>query len=1083
VGVLKACRPRKDLLSGSINLEIFAASLGQVADFYKEGKKEGERACSLYTDADAFFSEGTHFTEDMKMILRDVFSRLSGDTTASTLKRLETGFGGGKTHTLIACLHLAKKGKELASYVSGFIEKDLLPEPGAVDVVAIVGDDVPIKKTQGTELKPYPLWAEIARQLGGTDLSDVASYLDRLDSPDKAFFERLFGGRKVLILIDELAHYATRWAFAYPQAKPMLSTFFMSLLEYASRHPSIAIVVTLAGLDDALSAQTAELSNIFSNTSSEFSSQALDSGQILALQQDATRDLTSILARRESVVVPVKAGDLSAVLGKRLFEHIDREEAIRTVEAYRELYERSASLFSGSLQIESFLEDMRMTYPFHPSMLRLLNEKLSTVPTFQKTRGVLRILTLAVRALWRSGNDVPMIHPGHLDFIDARTVDELLGRTNNTSMIPVLNADIGTADTPALQGGRSNAERADQENPHPDRIPYHVLTWRTVFLNSLAGQAEGLASPVFGIGELDALLAVAQPGLTPAQVKQALEDIRTKAFYLREKDGRYYAVSEPNVNLALSRIRESIAEEQILTELEAKARNLFGKSRQGFWVRTDVTAPQDLPDKQDRSLLGVLSIRLAEVDPAAFITTAGKGVPRLYQNSVFLFIPETARILHPSEERRLIPEGEEHRERAKLELYILARNVLATRILKDNPQNYGIPVSQVKEIDFPKLDNDLERRVSLAYRFLAYPVKEGIFALKEIRTAGGEGGDAQFEQIRTVLKENGEIIPSGPVTKEILHELQSLFFADGDHLSLGRIREKFHVNRGWPVLEDPECLPLIVREGVKRGFWCLVGKFDEKTGEPGKFYGAETPEIPIDEELRDEDILVTVQGARERRWGGQSGPTKEEIRCLVESATEEKKVLNVAQIQEHVKGLRDDAPEETINETLVDLARKGELFAYEGDPEQSEEPSKLLFGAEAVRMTPTPDLVVITRGEAVRRGWLAEKSNSLMLSGPEGLTVFSSGFLKKLGSFYIRGAKTHFKRFEVIEFELPAGGRFSLMLEDVPPEGMKRLGELFEILGDMLIPSSESELVVEIENPDETCPVVRELRRALQGKE
>lgn len=109
MGVLKSCQPRKDLLSGSINMEIFTASLSQVANFYK-GQKSGH---PLYTDAATFFSEGTHFTEDMKMILRDVVFRLGGDTTASALKRLETGFGGGKTHTLIACLHLAKKGKDL----------------------------------------------------------------------------------------------------------------------------------------------------------------------------------------------------------------------------------------------------------------------------------------------------------------------------------------------------------------------------------------------------------------------------------------------------------------------------------------------------------------------------------------------------------------------------------------------------------------------------------------------------------------------------------------------------------------------------------------------------------------------------------------------------------------------------------------------------------------------------------------------------------------------------------------------------------------------------------------------------------
>jgi predicted AAA+ superfamily ATPase len=449
VGVLKACQPRKDLLSGSINLEIFTASLSQVANHYK-GQGTGH---PIYTDAKTFFAEGTHFTENMQMVLRDVVSRLKGDTTASALKRLETGFGGGKTHTLIACLHLAMKGKELAPYVSAFIAAENLPEPGTVDVVAIAGDAVPVKEARKTELKPYPLWTEIARQLGGAELcKEVAEYTERLDSPDEAFFDRIFAGRKVLILIDELAHYAARWTVAYPTAKTMLSTFFMSLLGYASQHPGIAIVVTLAGLQDAFSVQTAELSK----TLSDITGHSVDAGQALTIQQDAAGELSTVLARSETVVVPVKAKDLSAVLGKRLFEHIDREEARRTVEDYRHLYGRNASLLPGSLQLEPFFEEMLATYPFHPTMLDLLNNRLSTVPTFQKTRGVLRILALAVRALWNGKTDVPMIHACHLDFMDSRTVDELLGRTDNSSMIPVLNADIGTSDSSGLQGGRSD---------------------------------------------------------------------------------------------------------------------------------------------------------------------------------------------------------------------------------------------------------------------------------------------------------------------------------------------------------------------------------------------------------------------------------------------------------------------------------------------------------------------------------------------------------------------------------------------------------------------------------------------------
>jgi len=1079
VGVLKACQPRKDLLEGSINLEIFTASLNQVASYYRDQTSSGH---AIYTDAEIFFREGTYFTPNMEIVLRDVFSRLSGDMTAPVLKRLETGFGGGKTHTLIACLHLAKKGQELAPYVSGFLPVESLPEPESVEVVAIPGDAVAVKKTWGTELKPYPLWAEIARQIGGENLcKEVSQYLERLDSPDEAFFKKIFQGRKVLILIDELAHYAARWAVAFPKAKTMLSTFFMSLLEYASRNPGIAVVVTLAGIKDAFSAQTAELSK----TLSDLTGESVNTDEAVAIQQEAAGELSTILARRETVVVPVQAKDLSAVLGKRLFENIDKQQAKREVAQYRQVYERNLALLPGNLQLEPYCDEMTKVYPFHPSLLDLLNNKLSTVPTFQKTRGVLRILALAVRSIWEKKLDVPMIHACHLDFHNSRTVDELLGRTDNASMAHIITADLGSADTTALSGGRSNAEFADRENPHPEGIPYHVYTWKTVFLHSLAGQEEGLASHVFGINEADALLAVTQPSLTPSQVKQALEDIKTKAFYLREKDGLYYAVPQPNVNLALSRIRGSLTEEQIINEIETKARKLFGQNRSGFIVKTDVVDPQDLPDNQERSVLGVLSIRLEEVRPDQFITTVGRQMPRMYQNSLFLLIPETTQIHYPKEEQRLIPEGDDQRARARQTLYALARDVLASRKLKENPQNYGISPNQLEEagMDIPKREKDLETRVSLTYRYLAYPVSPGVFAVKDIRTAGGEGGVAQFEQIRKILKETGEMITADPITKETLISLKQLFFKDGsDYIGIKDIKEKFHMNRSWPVLEEPGLLEIIVREGVAREYWCLACDIDESTGIPKVLYGPGNSEIPLHFELDPSFGLVTVEGARQRHWGAIKGPDIQEVQNRVNNTLEKSHVLRVAQVREQVRVDRDDIVEEDIDEVLVDLIRKEKALAFEGDPQQKEKPATLVTGSVAVRMRPTDDLVVITRGEAARRGWLKEKPSTLKLEGERARKIFFSGLFRKLGSLYMRGATSSIRKLDITEYDLPGSGRISIMLRGADAETMKQLGELFEILSGKLVPSSDSEIILDIPDPDEKCPLIQEIRR-LEGKE
>ncbi|MDI9388657.1 MAG: hypothetical protein QM441_05425 [Synergistota bacterium] len=200
MGIRKGCVPRRDLLSGRINLGDFTASLGEVHDSYRAGAGASR---TVYTDARTFFSEGTYATDNMKLVVRDVFARLDGDTTAPLLKRLETGFGGGKTHTMIACLHIAKRGREIAAEVGELLPEDALPEPGEISVVAVAGEQLPVRVHSGADLRPYPLWAEVARQIGGSELeADVSDYLHRLDSPDEGYFKKVFGGRRTLILID-----------------------------------------------------------------------------------------------------------------------------------------------------------------------------------------------------------------------------------------------------------------------------------------------------------------------------------------------------------------------------------------------------------------------------------------------------------------------------------------------------------------------------------------------------------------------------------------------------------------------------------------------------------------------------------------------------------------------------------------------------------------------------------------------------------------------------------------------------------------------------------------------------------------
>ena len=249
--ILDTCTPRKDIVEGSFNPEVFTASLSQVIDHY-QGKGSG--LDTIYTNPEQFFTEGTFPTDGMKNVIREIFGRIGGDSQYPAIHRLETAFGGGKTHTLIACAHIAHRGADIASVTSEIIDSELLPEAGSVSVVGVPGDSLPVHQTKGSKLTPYTLWGEIAFQIGGKELYDkVKDDAHSFAAPGEDYFEAVFDGRKALIMLDELAQYAARLEAAQSKGGEQLGAFLMALSGYARNHSGVAIVLTLASKADAFS--------------------------------------------------------------------------------------------------------------------------------------------------------------------------------------------------------------------------------------------------------------------------------------------------------------------------------------------------------------------------------------------------------------------------------------------------------------------------------------------------------------------------------------------------------------------------------------------------------------------------------------------------------------------------------------------------------------------------------------------------------------------------------------------------------------------------------------------------------------
>ena len=226
----------------------------------------------------------------------------------------------------------------------------------------------------------------------------------------------------------------------------------------------------------------------------------------------------------------------------------------------------------------------------------------------------------------------------------ARTVNEILGRTGGGDLLPVLNTDVGGADTASLAVGQSQAQMADQKNPHPDGVPRFEDTWKTVFLHRLVGRAEGLGSNLFGIGERDALCEVACPGLTPPHIEIALHEIDHSASSRRFRQGRHSAGLEPLIPRVLAGIRNDLRGEEIWSLLDATARKVVDQRTPTFQVEHDVSAPAHVPDKANTPVLALIALGSDEIEVERLVTTTGPNRPRLQQNLIFLLVPETVHV-------------------------------------------------------------------------------------------------------------------------------------------------------------------------------------------------------------------------------------------------------------------------------------------------------------------------------------------------------------------------------------------------------------------------------------------------------
>ncbi len=323
--------PHDDILQGRLTLDVFAADLWEV--YQGRGPEE-------YRDMDLFFQK-TYLTEGLKNLFAVVEKRLKGQGGDPVIQ-MQTPFGGGKTHSLIALYHNARKW--------------------GVKTAVIVGTKHSAEKDT--------LWGLLAEQLNGS-----RSGFEGRSAPGSEALRHLLGDHQpLLILMDEVLEYVVK-ASAVTVGESTLAAqtlaFMQELTEAVAIQERVALVITLP-----------------SSTLEHYN----EHGTRLFEQ------LQKISGRVEKIFTPVKDEEVGAIIRRRLFSTVDESAATEIVNTYVEHAEKEALLTHGE-ESAAYRARFKQTYPFLPEVVEVLYHRWGSFPNFQRTRGTLRLLGLVIHAL------------------------------------------------------------------------------------------------------------------------------------------------------------------------------------------------------------------------------------------------------------------------------------------------------------------------------------------------------------------------------------------------------------------------------------------------------------------------------------------------------------------------------------------------------------------------------------------------------------------------------------------------------------------------------------------------------------
>ncbi|MBM7582561.1 putative AAA+ superfamily ATPase [Caldicoprobacter guelmensis] len=732
-------RPHEDIKKGTLSESIFAADLGDVLI---------GTAPEEYKDPRLFFGK-TYLTQGLKSLIRNVVERLTigqGDP----IIQLQTPFGGGKTHALLSLYHLVKTPGQVSHFAQ---IRELLPNIDKLSgqkVAAFVG-------TMADPIRGRTPWGAIAEQLGCYEVVKEHDKM-RIAPGKERLKEILQKSGPALILIDELLEYvvkANRFEKEEKITQGQTLAFMQELSEVVATSDRSVLVVTLPA-----------------SILEQYDEEA----------EKALMQLQKVLGRVESIYVPVEGIEIYEVIRKRLFEDLGDVTIHRQVaEAYFKLYQSLGNDVPREVRETAYREKIERAYPFHPEFIDVLYERWGSFQTFQRTRGVLRLLANVVKFLYDRRVSAPLIQSSMVELSDIPVRQEFIKHIGN-EYNSVVDGDI-----------TGKAVQIDKEmGSEYEKYGIAKGLATSVFLYSFSGRgsSRGVNLPWLRV-------ALLREGIPSTIVGDAVDKLEEALWYFHAEGRTYSFKNQPNLNRVIID-KEALIEVNDINDYFDKQlkRMLKGPLLDVYvWPR----ATSDIPDNRSLKLV-VLSpeFRYGDVDTEKFVKElfdyAGVSF-RIYRNTLFVVALDTA-------------------------VYInLEQQIRRYLALKSIAEDASIPLAENAKIELQnrlkRAEDDIPDTVINAYRHIGWR-SNGSIIWKDMGIATVGQYSSLTARIMDYLKKEERVLSS--ITVKAI--LDRGFAKDEEEKTIQEIYDVFLKTPGLPCLEKEDVLFEAVKNGVMNG---LVG--------------------------------------------------------------------------------------------------------------------------------------------------------------------------------------------------------------------------------------------------------------------